>query len=245
MTATAVLITYLVGGCLGGSLASNTGPRPPLCEWSTANRQEACIGEEVRFDFVLTDMWGDFVHAAELADYLTVFLGEERLEAESDLHGHFPFSYKFDHVKPGDRVTVRAIAYRQQRARDFMKVAGQWTRSESPYEIADEKVASDSIELEVYQAPILLSVPQPALPLDPSTGVLRIRRSDGSTVSVFVATRLRPGFTLTEPGPDGVFEVRYIPRGNELNATGQTEVELLIYDKAGHPYRASATIDTP
>ncbi|UCF32364.1 MAG: hypothetical protein JSV78_08505 [Phycisphaerales bacterium] len=239
------LLAMLMDGCTSGSLATNTGPRPPLHQWSTANRQMVYVGEQVEFDFVLTDGFGNFVHPDGVADYIAAFIGGERIQADYDLSGHFPFSYRFDTVKPGDEVSVKAVAYKQNHSRDFMLVAGTWMQSESPYEVPDTKVASDDVALEAYEASIELTVPQPKRDLDPSTGVIRIRRNDGMTTSVFVSTALRPGFSITGPQPGEVYRIRYVPKGDEVNPTGQTDVELTIYDMAGQPHQVTAKIDTP
>jgi hypothetical protein len=239
------LLAALMGGCVSGSLATDTGPRPPLHQWSTENRQKVYVGEPVQFDFVLTDGFGNFVHPDGVADYVAAFAGGERIQVDYDLSGHFPFSHRFDTVKAGDEITVKAVAYRQNHSRDFMLVAGAWMQSESPYDVPDKKVASDEVTLEAYETPIELTVPQPKRELDPSTGVIRIRQNDGNTTSVFLSTALRPGFSIAGPEPDGVYRIRYVPKGDEVNPTGQTDVELTIYDTAGQPHQVSTKIDTP
>jgi hypothetical protein len=239
------LLAALMGGCVSGSLATDTGPRPPLHQWSTENRQKVYVGEPVQFDFVLTDGFGNFVHPDGVADYVAAFAGGERIQVDYDLSGHFPFSHRFDTVKAGDEITVKAVAYKQNHSRDFMLVAGAWMQSESPYDVPDKKVASDEVTLEAYETPIELTVPQPKRELDPSTGVIRIRQNDGNTTSVFVSTALRPGFSIAGPEPDGVYRIRYVPKGDEVNPTGQTDVELTIYDTAGQPHQVSTKIDTP
>ncbi len=244
---TAVLASaaIAVGGCVGGSLASNTGPRPPGHRWSVARRQMVHVGETVRFDFVLKDMLGRLVHPTGVAEYCVTFIGGQRLEAVPDVHGHFGFVHTFDDVRPGDRVIVKTTAYRQRGGRDFMKIRGQWYQSDSPYELPDKKVRSDSIRLYVYVAPIELTIPRPPDDLDPETGVMRILRSDGSTRSIYLDRPGRPGFTITGPEPAGRYRVGYLPSGDELNSGGTTEVEFTIYDRSGQTYHAAVTLETP
>jgi len=236
----------LAAGCVSGSLATDTGPHPRGCVWSDASTQKMHVGEEVRFDFVLQDSTTrKFVSPMGRADYCVATIGDRRLEAEVTSTGHFQFSHTFGDIKPGDKIKVQATAYRQRAGRDFVNVHGQWLRTESPYEQPDAKVARDSVSLVAYQAPIELRIPRPPDDLNPETGVLRIRRSDGSSTSVYIDRPHRPGFTVGGPEPDGHYRIGYVPRDNEVNPIGTTDVELVMYDTAGNPHYASATLDTP
>ena len=239
------------GGCTFASLASTTGPVPPGGTWSTASRQAVRLGETVRFDFVLVDWLSNPIDPLGIADYCVVFIGQERIETEADARGHFRFAYTFDRrhlpngVATGDRVTVEAAAYRQRANRDFMKIAGEWLMSESPYEIADARVASASLTLEVYEALFELTIERPAFDLDPDSGVLRIWRRDGGVVSVYSNKPGRPGFLLTGPDADGRYRVTYRPGGDELDPNGSTEVEFEVYDVSRTPHRTTKRIETP
>ena len=88
-------------------------------------------------------------------------------------------------------------------------------------------------------------MPRPPDDLDADTGVLRLRRSDGTVTSRYIDRPGRPGFTLSGPEPDGVYRVRYEPSGDELNSIGETEVEFMIYDHGGHAHHASTVLETP
>ena len=232
-------------GCISGSLASNTGPRPPGYAWSQAGKQMVHVGEEVQFDFVLQDWRRQRVQPLGIADYGVAHIGNERIETAPDLEGHFRFSYVFDHVRPGDKIAVEVTAFRQRGTRDFMRIRGQWVQGDSPYDDPDKTVAGDEIQLIVYEAPIELTMVRPADELDPQTGALKLRRADGSTTSVFVDRPGRPGFTFTGPEPDGYYRIRYPPKGSELNPIGMTEVEFKIYDVLGQPHYATATLESP
>ncbi|MGB2988306.1 MAG: hypothetical protein WBE26_20745 [Phycisphaerae bacterium] len=203
------------------------------------------VGEEVRFDFVLQGLFRRFVPPLGLADYCIATVGSERIEAEPNTVGHFQFTYTFDHVTPGEKVKVQATAYRQRGGRDFMRVRGRWLHSDSPYDLPDQKTAKDSIRFIVYEVPIELSMVQPPDDLEPESGVLRIRRTDGSITPVYIDRPHRPGFAITGPGADGHYRIRYTPKGAELNPIGTTDVEFVIYDTAGNPHYASTTLDTP
>jgi hypothetical protein len=203
------------------------------------------VGEEVSFDFVLQNTNRQLVPPTGVADYCAAMIGSQRLESESDEFGHFTFRHRFDGVQPGQEFDIRATAYEQRGSRDFMKVGGQWLEAESPYSVADRKVAEDSIRLSIYQSLVDLRIVRPSDDLDPETGVLRIRRTDGSSTAVYINRPNRPGFTLEGPSPDGYYRVTYPPSGDDLNKTGTTDVDFTIYDLAGQRHTVATTLDTP
>ncbi len=243
--ALASLAAVGVAGCVHGSVATDTGPRPPGHKWSTAGRQQVHAGETVRFDFVLHDAFRQLLSPVGLADYCVTVIDGERIETTPDLNGHFGFSHRFTGLEPGDTVTVKTEAYQLRGGRDHMKIGGQWFASESPYEQRDRKIAQDAVRLSVYQMPIELTLVRPPDDLDPDTGVMYLRRDDGTTNLVYVDRPGRPGFSISGPEPDGVYRFRYVPSGNELSPAGVTEVELTIYDRSGQARYVSTTLDTP
>jgi hypothetical protein len=203
------------------------------------------VGEEVRFQVVLVDLVGRFVHPLGVVDYCVAMVGTDRIEVEPDIDGYFQFSYPFDGLQPGQEIRLWAALYRQRGGRDFMKIRGRWMQSDSPYEQRDQRIGSDAITLTVYEVPIEFTMVRPPVDLDPETGVMRIRRSDGSIVRVYIDKPGRPGFTITGPDPEGYYRIGYVPSGNDLNPSGTTEVTLTIYDRTGTPHEAAQTIETP
>ena len=155
------------------------------------------------------------------------------------------FSHTFSDVQPGDKIEVGATAYVQQAGRDYMRIRGQWMHSDSPYEEPDRRIVGDAIVFTVYEVPIELRLVRPPDDLDLDSGVLKIRRRDGSTAKVYIDRPGRPGFTITDPDPDGYHRVTYVPRGCEVNPTGTTEVEFTIHDVTGPRHSVAVTIDTP
>lgn len=237
---------FVTGGCVSGSLASDTGPRSPDARWSTASRQQILPGESVRFDFILTDpLSGVLVSPSGVADYAVLLIGRERLETEPDLYGHFTFTYLFDRAPPGERIRASAAAYRQRRRRDFMRIGDEWMHSESPDELEDKRVAGDEIVFEVYQPVVRLTIGPAGREFDPETGVLKLLRDDGTAKQVYIHRPGRPGFLFEGPGPDGRCVVTYAPTADEANASGRTRAEFLVYDVAGQPHDATAWLDTP
>ena len=52
--AAAATLCLCLTGCISGSLATSTGPNGPQA-WSAASQQDAHVGEEVRFSFILVN----------------------------------------------------------------------------------------------------------------------------------------------------------------------------------------------
>jgi len=240
-----VVAALLAGGCVGGSLASSTGILQPGCKWSSTSKQMVHVGEEVAFDFVLVDEFGRFLPPLGMADYCVTMINGQRIETHPDQFGRFRFSYSFDDLRTGDKLKVETTAYLQRGARDFMEIAGEWVQTQSAYDVPDKRMASDNIVLTAYQAPIEIAIPASQDEFVPNTGVLRIRRKDGSSRSVYIAMPARPGFTLTGPDGDGFCHVHYLPSGSDLDGTGRTEVRFIIYDVQGQPHEVSTRIETP
>jgi hypothetical protein len=199
----------------------------------------------VQLDLVLLDSLGQFTNALGIADYGVAIIGNERIDSEPDLNGRFRFQYKFDGVEAGQRIDVQATAFRQRERRDSLKIRGRWVHGVGPSDAPDQPLASDTIRFTVYEAPIELTLARPADDLVPETGVLTILRSDGTSTRVFVDRPHRPGFNMTGPEPDGYYRVRYVPDGGEINRTGTTDVEFVVYDVAKQPHYVSAQIETP
>jgi len=247
-----------LGGCISASLATSTGPRPPQQRWSMASTQLAHVGEQVHFDFVLTDWRGRFVGPTGIADYcvaipsgLRTGIGGERVETEPDAKGHFRFSYPLDRLRAGDKLKVTATAFQQRDSRDFMKIGGRWLTADSPYAQPDRKVAGDAVQLTIYQTTVDMKIARPADDLDPESGVLRFQCADGGGGPGYTGTPVymdkpgRPGFRIGGPESDGYYRVEYRPTGGQLNPTGTTDVEFTIHDLGGQRHVVSQTLSTP
>ncbi len=243
--ASVIFLAFSLGGCVSASLATSTGPRPPQQHWSMAPKQSAHVGEQVVFDFVLTDWLGGFISPRGVADYCVAMIGDERIEAEADEKGHFRFSATADEARVGKKLKVTATAYLQQDSRDYMKVGGRWLKADSPSARLDQKVAQDVMELIIYQATVAMKIARPADDLDVQSGVLRFQRFDGAASPVYVDKPGRPGFRIVGPDSDGYYRVEYRPTGAELNPTGTTDVEFSVYDFSGRRHATVQTLKTP
>ena len=240
-----VLLAGACGGCLAGSLATNTGERG-TGQWSIDRRQRVHVGETVELSFVLTEPWRQKpVNATGLADYCVFEIGADRVEADVNELGGFRAQYTFGDIHPGYTITVTARAYRQRGDRDFKKIGVTWLRNESPLNDPDDQVAGAKVRLVAYQSHVRIALPRPADEFDFATARLLIRRSDGRSTAVYRHRPPRKGFELLpRPAGDGWW-VSYLPGGNQVNPCATTEVEFSVYDLAGNRHHFTDTIDTP
>ncbi|MCH7814458.1 MAG: hypothetical protein IID40_10615 [Planctomycetes bacterium] len=232
-------------GCIRGSLATSTGPNGPEV-WSADNRQQAHVGEPVRFSFILI---GPFqrrpLDPLGLADYCLVEVGSRRLECEPDPGGRFRFEYVLADAQPGEEIKVTVTAYRQYGQRDIMRVGDQWLRGDSPLDEPDRTVATDSLILEMYQTTVELELEPGAAPFDFESGKLELIAPGGTTTPVYIDRPGRPGFRVEGPDERGVFWIRYRPDGTQVGVFDRTEALFTVYDRAGQPHRTRVEIPTP
>ena len=231
-------------GCVSGSLATSTGPRPDGFAWSPDRTQYAHVGERVSFDFVLTDALGRFVDPVGIVDYCVAKMGSERIEMEIEPSGHFSFARPIK-APPGASLQVEVSAIRQLAGRDQVKVGAEWIRSKSPFEQPDKRIASDAVTLIVYQAQVRLRLASPPTELDPETGVMVIHSDKRGAVSVYIDRPGRPGFRITGPDADSYYTITYDPPGDVLHDHGTTKVVFSVYDLSGQRHEISEVLDTP
>jgi len=234
----------LVGltGCFGGSLATSTGPRAQG-DWSVAGTQMVHVGEEVRFNFVIFKPFTHYpLNPEGIVSYSVLDLGEASIVSEAGHRGHFEFAHHFQTQTPGTELRARATAYRAIGQRDRGGVHGAWRESQATE--PDRRVASDTVRLRFYQSVIELDVPAAAEPLDFSTARLEIRRSDGTATSVYQDRASRRGFTVSGP-ENKTYRVRYEPMAREVNVTGTTAWEFVVYDRTARRHRQEGDTETP
>lgn len=204
------------------------------------------MGETVRFDFVLTQPGsGRMIDPIGLVDYCVVAIGNGRIHVDADALGHFLFAYTFNDFRPGEKIVVEARAYRIRGHRDYMNIAGEWVRSQSPSDLPDQVVIADSIRLTAYALTLELQVRSPGSPLEAESGVLRIQRRDGTETLRYIDRPYRHGFTVQGPNAQGTYVIRYAVQGDELNSTGRTPVEFVIHDRRGKRMVEARVFDTP
>ncbi len=240
-----VVLAPAAGGCIRGSLATSTGPNGPTL-WSAARKQQAHVGETVRFSFILVDpLRKRALDPYGYADYCIAELGDRRICCEPDMGGRFRFEHRLTGVQADQELEVTATAYRQYGSCDFLPVGETWLRGESPVDDPDRRVCDDSVKLRVYQARVEMKLPAGPSPVDWESGKLELFRDDGTVTPVFIDRPGRPGFAAQGPNQDGGCTVVYLPDGDELNSSGQTRAHLSVHDLAGHPHSAECLVPTP
>ena len=234
-----------LGGCIRGSLATNTGPNGPH-GWSTDNRQDAHVGETVGFSFILVKPFSKKPIAPYgYVDYCLATVGNRRVECECDLGGRFRFEHPLGEVEPDRQVEIKVIAYRQYGKRDFMLVGDTWMRGHSPYDQPDAKFASDALTLRIYQAKVELRICEQETPLDIDRGRLELIKADGTVSTVSPSRPGRPGFDVSGPDDQGCYSMVYLPDGRQLAPAGTTVARLTVPDRSGHPHTVEDLIETP
>ncbi len=241
-----VVVVALGGnaGCFNASLATSTGERVKG-EWSVAQEQHVHVGEEVQFDVVLAKPGMiQPTHPDGIADYCRLELGDVWATATAGRSGHFHFTHVVDRQEPGSRLKVTATVYRVAGNRDPVDRAGEFKAAYDRDDDADIKVASDSITMIVYQAHIEIEIDPAPGEIDFAGGRLEIRRSDGSSTTVYRDRPRRRGFTVSGPA-GGRYIVRYDPRASEVNNIGTTEAEFIVYDSGGERISRKVAVPTP
>ena len=168
----------LTGGCHYGSLACGTGPSQAGM-WSVAGVQDAHVGEELAFSFILRERFKrDRLALFGIADYAAVYILGDRIEAPAGIDHTFAFKYKLEGVEPGRTITATAEAFKIRGSRDYMKIRGRWQRSVSTVDDTDKQVARDSIKLRIYQSKVDFTVPASSTVLDWPTARMVITRRE-------------------------------------------------------------------
>ncbi len=201
------------------------------------------VGEEVRFDFVLFKPFTRYPLDPEgIATYAVLDAGEASVFSEAGPRGHFEFAHHFQAEPPGAALRARATAYRAIGGRDRGRLETSW--SDFATNEPDRRVASDTVRLRFYQSVIELTVPVTTEPLDFSAARLEVRKSDGAATSVYQDRPSRRGFSVSGPEKQ-MYRVRYEPTAREVNVTGTTAWEFVVYDRTGRRQVYAGEIDTP
>jgi hypothetical protein len=159
--------------------------------------------------------------------------------------GGFDWTHEFSSIPAGSgQASLTVTGYAQDGSRDVMPVRGRLEEHRRGRDGADLALAAASVVVRVYQSAVEIEVP--AGESVPQWGLshLTIRRSDGKTSRVGPAAGRERGFQVT--GPVGrSWRVRYEPLADEVNASGETEAELVVADEAGRTRSVRASFATP
>lgn len=241
----------LVAGCLAAllcsgcaysfsSLATDTGPRSQGGQWSVAKSQWVHVGERLNVSFALRSKLADYaVLTVEPLGLAKVSLVAER--------GRFVFEdLRFTEPTPPDRpLILRAAAYRERDERDVMDLDGRLLRRESPFDIADQKVASATLKLHVYQSNLAIQVPPDPAGYNWQTAKLLLYADPERPAEVRPAREYRSGFRVEGPTASGAFVVAYEPTAEQVKRTGSTRVVFTVLNAAGMEHRQETWLPTP
>ena len=198
------------------------------------------------FSFVLARNVDDPapVDPSGIADYCLMSIGGRTYEAELSVDGHFRVTHDFSSSGEGDRVVVRAAAFRQRGRRDRMKVGDEWIIGADPYDHADHLVADDELEILIYKSRIDLPVKLPGSDLSLAAGKLEIG-TGGKTVTVLSEGQRGSGYTHAGPDDQGHYHVLYEPLAEQLHKSGTTPIRFTVPDSGGREHVTEAVVYSP
>jgi hypothetical protein len=242
LLAAGCLAALLSAGCAFSfsSLATNTGPRPHGGEWSLANPQWVHVGEKIDISYALQ---------SNIADYavLTIEpLGTSKVNLAPE-RGRFVFEgIRFTEPTPPERpLVLQAAAYRERGERDVMDMDGRLLRRESPMDVADEKVASATLKLYVYQSNLVIQVPPDPAGYKWETGKLLLYSDPDRPAEVRLGRDYRKGFRVEGPTATGTFVVAYEPTAEQVKRTDSTRAVFTVLNAAGSEHRQEIWVPTP
>jgi hypothetical protein len=244
-------IVRLAAGCLAAlfssgcaysfsSLGTNSGPRLHGGEWSVANPQWVHVGERLDVSYALRSKIADYaVLTIEPLDRAKVSLAAER--------GRFLFEdMRFtEPTPPGRPLVLRAAAYRERNERDVMDLDGRLLRRESPIDVADQKVASATLKLCVYQSNLAIQVPPDPAGYNWQTAKLLLHADPERPTEVRLGRDYRKGFRVEGPTATGTFVVAYEPSAEQVKRTDSTRVVFTVLTAAGNEHRQEVWVPTP
>jgi hypothetical protein len=242
LSAAGCLAAVSAGGCSlsGSSLATNSGPLPHGGHWSVAKEQWVHVGETFDVSYAVYSGQADYA-VLEIEP-----LGKARVSLVGD-RGRFVFEkLRFaEPTPPGLPLVLRASAYRERSERDVMDFNGQLLRKESPIDVADQKIASATLKLHVYQSSVVMQVPPDPAGYKWETGKLLLYADPERPAEVRVARDYRKGFRVDGPSATGTFAITYEPAAEQVKHNGATRVAFSVLNAAGSEHRQETWLSTP
>lgn len=235
----AALLSSGCSYCLS-SLATNSGPNPHGGQWSLAREQWVHVGESIDISYALQSGSADYA-VLEIEP-----LGTSKVCLASD-RGRFHFEkIRFLEPTPPEKpLTLHAAAYRERGERDVMDLDGKLLRRESPYDVSDQKVASATLRVYVYQANLSIQVPADPAGYKWETGKLLLYGDPEHPAEVRLGRDYRKGFRVDGPTATGGFVVAYEPTAEQLKHVGTTRAVFTVLNAAGMEHREEIWLPTP
>lgn len=162
------------------------------------------------------------------------------------IEGRFVWTHRFEGATGGgqtNRVSVEGFI--QHGRRDAMPVAGRLVEGRPPNDAQDQRVATATVVVELYQSAVEFDVKSAEGSPDWSISRLIIKRADGKSAKLGHVGRTGRGFSVKGPDETGIYHVRYEPTCDEVNREGVTEAELRVVDENGRITPFATTFATP
>jgi hypothetical protein len=226
---------------MSGSLATSTGPQGPK-DWSVEKLQHAHVGENVRFQFVVIDVFRG-VPVGNMADYVVWEVGGVPEVTAADPDGRYQLTHEMPTTAAGN-VAVSATAYRMRGSQDTQVINGRLIQRGNPNDSPDAWVASDRLTVRVYQSEVRFDVPAQTPPCLWTTALLTFETERG--VETILPQRPgRDGFAILSDDQGGNTVVTCSPPAEVLRTNGTTQARLLVQDEAGQQHVFETVLDTP
>lgn len=182
------------------------------------------------------------------ADY--AILHDEAADSYEDcgplIDGRFIWPHRFDPMADGGQtIRVTVDGFIQHGRRDAMPVGGRLVEGRPPNDALDQRVATATVVVELYQSAVEFDVKLAHGSPDWSISRLIIKRADGKSAKLGHVGRTGRGFSVKGPNETGAYQVRYEPTCDEVNREGVTEAELQVADENGRITPFATTFPTP
>ncbi len=198
--------------------------------------QYAYHGEPVTFDFA-----PDYA-----ATHYTIIIwpdgSPEMLGQKDVVNTYFRVTRSFEGAVKPREYKVIARGYQRVGSADwyFDTRTEQWTFQPMSRDMSDRLTGEADMTIRCY----IINLD---LPIRPGNRTLRkvelsLIRDDMQRTTVGIDS---PGVRLIGPDPSGEYRLQYTPKYNEINRTGQTDIELLVRYTDGTEQLQTTSIDTP
>ncbi|NIA21152.1 MAG: hypothetical protein GWP05_04080 [Anaerolineaceae bacterium] len=236
-----VLIAPLAAGCF--SPATMYADTRTLAKDGFTNKspQWAYQGEPVTFDFA-----PDY----GLTDYAVFYLpdGSRRYvdkRQTTDTGPNYRAVGTFKAGREPRTYTIEAIAFNVRRQNDWYwdKDDKQWVYHRTQGDQPDFKVGSAKMEVICYRVEIRIQFSPGSRRV--ADIVMVLLKGDGSRTRRRLKVGDEPGLEIIGPDNRGKYSARYVPKWNEVNRVGKTDVELQLTFGDGTQQVIRREIDTP
>jgi hypothetical protein len=239
----ALLFLLVATGCQSGNAALLLDSGPPVDQVRRTGGHDSVfavhVGERVQMAFR---------SRLGVCDYAMIH--DESNDRWEDcgppINGFFEWRQTFSNEKgSAGRRRIKVTGYTIQGRRDAMPVRGALLESAGKDDEADLPWAGITVWVDIYQSELRMRVRLPEGTPDWALSKLTIRRQDGTESRVTIRRAGQPGFEVSGPDAEGVWELTYQPAFDQVNASGHTAAVLSVADERGKTIDFEAEIPTP